>query len=195
MKILALDSSPRRGGNSATLTTHFLDKAESLGAEVERHSLNKLRYRGCQACDGCRQGPETPCVLQDDLTGILAAIHEADVLVLASPVYFGDVTAQLKGFIDRCRSLLKPDFKTNPVPGRLAPGKQIVFILVQAQSETSAYADIYPRYWYFFKYFNFAKSHLIRACGVREHGAIQEKPELLLAAENLAVQIVENSPS
>jgi multimeric flavodoxin WrbA len=192
VKILALDSSPRPGGNSRTLTARFVDRARALGAEVAVHALNDLDYSGCQACDGCRAG-DTPCILDDDLSGILEAVHEADVLVLASPVYFGDVSAQLKGFIDRTRSLLRPDFRTAAVPGRLSPGKQVVFILVQAEEDPAEHADVFARYAPFFSLFNFECSHLVRACGVRERGEVNGRAAVLAAIEELAETIVTDS--
>ena len=96
----------------------------------------------------------------------------------------------MKGVIGRCRAFLQPDYKTNPVPGRLAAGKQLVFFLVQGKDDEKAYDDIHDRYWYFFKYFNFERSHLLRACGVYEAGEMEKRPELLKAAENLARSLV-----
>ena len=72
-----------------------------------------MNFKGCQGCGACKAEKEK-CVVQDDLTQVLEAVRETDVLVLASPVYFADVTAQMKAFVDRTYSFLKPDFETNP---------------------------------------------------------------------------------
>ena len=113
MKVVCLLGSPREKGNSATIANRFCKTAERLGAEVITAVLNKLDFRGCQGCMACKTKLDR-CVLEDDLTDVLEAIRETDVLVLASPVYFWDVSSQLKAFIDRTFSYLVPDFITNP---------------------------------------------------------------------------------
>src|SRR5512138_2671175 len=118
MKIVTLLGSPRSQKNSSTIAGRFTETAGMLGAETSTFELNRLTYRGCQGCYACKKSHDR-CVLQDDLTQVLAAVQEADLLVLASPVYYGEVTAQLKGYIDRSYSFLKPDYLTNPQPSRL----------------------------------------------------------------------------
>ena len=170
MKIVCLLGSPRSEGNSATIARSFLESAASLGAESRTFELNKLAYRGCQGCYACKTTLDH-CVLNDDLTEVLQAVKEADVVVYASPVYYGDITAQLKGFMDRTFSYLVPDYITNPQPSRLAPGKKLLFILTQGQPDEGMFADIFPRYDFFLKWGGFAETRLIRACGVGAGGA------------------------
>ncbi len=109
MKIVAVLGSPRLQGNSSTLAHKFLDTAQELGAEVRVYPLNLLSFQGCQGCGACKTTMET-CILEDDLAPVLEAIKGADVLVLASPVYFGDLSGQMKCFFDRTYSFLNPDF-------------------------------------------------------------------------------------
>jgi len=68
---------------------------------------------------------------KDDLEKVLDAVRRADVLVMASPIYYGEVASQIKAFIDRTYSFLASDYVTNPHPSRLSPGKKMVFILTQ----------------------------------------------------------------
>jgi multimeric flavodoxin WrbA len=163
MQIVALLGSPRSDKNSSTIAKCVLATAAQLGAETRSFELNRLNYRGCQGCYACKQTLEC-CVLEDDLTEVLDAVKAADVLVLASPVYFGDVTAQLKGFIDRTFAYLKPDYPTNPQPSRLTP-KRLLFILTQGHPDETLFADIFPRYDTFLRWMGFTDSRLIRACG------------------------------
>src|SRR5690242_13764760 len=100
MKIVCLLGSPRENGNSAAIANRLCTTAEGLGAEVHTIVLNKLQYRGCQGCMACKTKLDR-CALKDDLTEILDLIRETDILVLATPVYFWDVTSQLKTFLDR----------------------------------------------------------------------------------------------
>lgn len=178
MKIVSLLGSPRSTGNSATIARHLLQTTAGLGAETQTFELNRLAYRGCQACYACKQGRED-CVLNDDLTEVLAAVQAADAVVLATPVYYGDITAQLKGFIDRSYSYLVPDYLTNPQPSRLS-SKKLVFILTQGQPEEAMFADIFPRYDFFLKWMGFTETRLIRACGIGPANGNDKAPETAL---------------
>jgi multimeric flavodoxin WrbA len=184
MKVVALLGSPRSQKNSATLASRFTETAAQLGAQVRTFELNRLSYRGCQGCYACKQSLEH-CVLQDDLTEVLAAVQEADLLLLASPVYYGDVTAQLKGFIDRTFSYLKPDYPTNPEPSRLSP-KKLVFVITQGHPDTALFADIFPRYRTFLQWMGFAECHLIRSCGIGPARVDAVPAEVLQQAGELA---------
>jgi multimeric flavodoxin WrbA len=186
MKIVCLLGSPRKKGNSATIANRFCSTAESLGAEVKTFALNELQYRGCQACMLCKTKLDR-CALKDDLAEVLEAARETDVLVLASPVYFGDISSQLKAFMDRTYSYLVPDFMTNPRKSRFAPGKKLVFILAQNNPDPRNFADIYPKFQFFTQaYGGFSESHLIRACGVGEPGEVESHEDVMKLAETTA---------
>lgn len=189
MKIVSLLGSPRPKGNSTAIAKHFCETAEKRGAEVKIFALNKLKYRGCQACMTCKTKLDK-CVLKDDLAEVLDAVRETDILVLASPVYYGDVSSQLKAFIDRTFSYLVPDFATNPKPCRLAPGKKLVFILVQGEPDANRFDDIYPRYEEFFQWYGFNDNHLIRACGVFDKGDVETRQDLMQLAEDTAAKLL-----
>lgn len=190
MKIVALLGSPRPNGNSAMIAKHFCDLADSLGAEVKAFTLNNLEYRGCQGCMMCKTKLDK-CVLEDDLAEVLSAVRDAEILLLASPVYYGDVSSQLKAFIDRTFCYLTPDYTTNPNPCRLPPGKKLVFALAQGNPDEDRFADVFPRYDYFFKWYGFSESHLLRACGVREPGEVGNRSDVMELAEGLAKKLCE----
>lgn len=186
MKIVSLLGSPRPKGNSTILANHFCEAAAKLGATIEVFALNKLKYRGCQACMTCKTKLDK-CVLKDDLSDVLEAVRAADLLVMATPVYYGDVSSQLKAFIDRTFSFLLPDYTTNSNPSRLAFGKKLVFIQTQGAPDENSFNDIFPRYDSFFKWYGFKDSHLIRACGVMDKGEVEARADLLqLTAETAA---------
>ncbi len=189
MKILCLYGSNRHKGNSTALAKRFCNAAEKLGAKVESYFLNDINFSGCTGCETCKTKLDK-CVLKDDLSAILELIHDIDVLVLASPVYYGDVSSQLKAFIDRTFSYLVPDYVTNPIHSRLPRGKKLIFILAQANADETRYADIFPRYEHFFNwYYGFEDNHLIRACGVRDIGDVEAHEELMKYAEDIAQSI------
>jgi multimeric flavodoxin WrbA len=190
MKIVCLLGSPRPKGNSVAITNRFCDTAQRLGADVQSFSLNKLKYRGCQACMTCKTKLDR-CVLKDDLADVFDAVREADVLVMATATYYGEVTSQLKGFIDRSFSFLTPDYMTNPNPSRLQPGKKLVFVQTQAEPDEKQFADVFPRYEAFFKWYGFKDSYLIRACGVLDAGDVETREDVMKKAEETAEKIMD----
>jgi multimeric flavodoxin WrbA len=184
MKIVAVLGSPRPKGNSALMAEEFLGAARKRGAETEVFLLNQMNIKGCQGCGRCKKDSEI-CVVEDDLTPVYDSVRGADILILASPVYFGDLSAQLKCFWDRTYALINLDFST-----RLAPGKKSVMFLAQANVNEDMFNDIYPRYERWLKLFGFADNHLVRAVGVRDAGEVKNRPEVLEQARKLAEHLV-----
>ena len=99
-KVLILSGSPRKGGNSDILCDEFARGAQESGHEVEKIRVAAKKVAPCSGCYYCRDhGGE--CAHRDDMAEILQKMIDADVLVLASPVYFYSIDAQLKAVIDR----------------------------------------------------------------------------------------------
>jgi multimeric flavodoxin WrbA len=184
MKIVAVLGSPRPKGNSALLAEAFLEVARELGADTEVYLLNQMNIKGCQGCGQCKTGSEV-CVLEDDLTPVYDAVRGADLLVMASPVYFGDLSAQLKCFWDRTYAFANPDFTS-----RLAPGKRSVMFLAQGAPGEEMFNDIHPRYERWLKMFGFDDNYLVRAVGVQGAGEVKDKAEPLERARELARKLV-----
>lgn len=101
-KVLILSASPREGGNSDLLCDQFAKGAEEAGHRVEKIRVQEKRIAPCLACYGCRG--TGVCVQKDDMEDILNKMVQADVLVLATPVYFYSMDGQLKTLIDRTLS-------------------------------------------------------------------------------------------
>ncbi len=183
LKIVCVNGSPRTKGNSAAIAKHFCQTAEKAGATVSTWFVNNLDYKGCQGCYSCKKNSDR-CVVKDELAEVLEAVRACDVLVLASPVYYGDISSQLKAFTDRTFSFVTRDFVT-----RLTPGKKTVFILTQGDPTEGNFSDIYPRYSTFFNWMGFENAGLIRACGVSEPGEVTNRQEIMKQAEELALKI------
>ena len=110
MKLLALFGSPRRKGNTAALLNAFLKAAEDKGeVEVEFINLQEKEIKPCKACRSCRQSPYLNCAINDDMQYLHKKVKESDMLVLATPVYWWNISAQLKLFIDRLYALAGED--------------------------------------------------------------------------------------
>lgn len=117
--VLIISSSPRKNGNSQLLCEQFKKGAEEKGHRVELVRLMERKISFCLACDGCMRNGGT-CVQRDDMAQLLELFQKADVLVLATPVYFYGISAQMKTFIDR----------TYPIWQHL--GKKEVYYIVSA---------------------------------------------------------------
>ena len=101
-KVLIISSSPRKGGNSDVLCDQFLLGAKEAGHSVEKVFLRDHKINYCLGCGVCNN--THVCIQKDDMKGLLDKMVDADVIVLATPVYFYTMDAQLKTFIDRCVS-------------------------------------------------------------------------------------------
>ncbi len=190
MKITCLMGSPRVDGNSSTLANYLLEKLDRTENFITPFNLNTLDYQGCQGCLKCLTHSYR-CVLKDDMTMVLESVRDADVLIISSPVYYGDVSSQTKGFIDRTYSYYLPDFVTNPLITRLKPGKKLVMILTQAHPDQNMFNDIFSKYDSFFKRHNFKENQLIRACGVMYKGDIHNAGDAFKMADQTAALIMQ----
>ena len=120
VKIIGVIGSPRTGSNTEILIRKALESAEEVGAETDLINLGSAEIEPCIACDICKSTGE--CAIYDDMQDITQKLGEADGLILGSPVYFGNVTSQMKIFMDRSRPL-RIDFKLkDKVAGAISVG-------------------------------------------------------------------------
>jgi len=122
MKVLGILGSPCTSGNTAAILDAALKGAAEAGAEVERLDITDLNIGGCGSCGACN--PSGICQMSDDDMGLIyKRIREVDGLVIASPIFFMGVTAQLKALIDRCQCFWVERFvmKRDPYEGRRRP--------------------------------------------------------------------------
>ena len=99
-KVLILEGSPRPKGNSAILSDEFARGAEEAGCTVEKVRISGKKIAGCLGCNACYRNGGA-CVQKDDMAEVREKMLAADVIVLASPIYFYSMTAQMKAVIDR----------------------------------------------------------------------------------------------
>ena len=101
-KVLVISASPRKGGNSDTLCDEFMKGAIDSGNTVEKIFLRDKKINYCTGCGFCNTNDYTACSQKDDMALILDKMVIADVIVMATPVYFYTMDGQMKTFIDRC---------------------------------------------------------------------------------------------
>ena len=103
MKVVAINGSPRKKGNTRILIKHVFEELEKEGIETELVHLGGRKIRGCTACYKCFENKDNRCSKEKDvLNEILEKMIEADGIVLASPTYFSNMTPEMKALIDRC---------------------------------------------------------------------------------------------
>ena len=108
MKILVLNGSPRPNGNTAGMVKTFHQAAEEYGHQVKMFNVCKMNIKGCLACEYCHGKGHGQCVQKDDMQEIYAELRDAEMLVLAAPIYYHGISGQLKCVIDRFYSALYP---------------------------------------------------------------------------------------
>jgi multimeric flavodoxin WrbA len=101
-KVVAFNGSPRKDGNTSILIGHIFAELENEGITTELVQVGKKKIRGCTACMKCFEKKDGHCVFDDDIVNTcIDKMVDADGVILGSPVYFLDVTAEMKGLIDR----------------------------------------------------------------------------------------------
>ena len=165
MKVMAINGSPRKNWNTDTLLKNVLDGAASAGAETEMVYLYDLKFCGCKSCMACKLKKEprpNRCVLRDELTPVLDRLHEADAVVLGSPIYFGEITGEARAFLERFLfQYLNYDDYAKP----LSPGKRIGLVFTmncpEALFEQFGYDKLFRRYEAWMKhYFGYCETLL-----------------------------------
>ncbi|NCO60886.1 MAG: flavodoxin family protein [Deltaproteobacteria bacterium CG_4_8_14_3_um_filter_51_11] len=104
-KVVVILGSPRKNGNSAMLAQQVVKGAVSEGAEVETFFLDEMDISPCRSCYACQAEGSTGCAVDDDMQRIYPRLVECDAWVIASPVYWFNMSAQTKIFMDRCFAL------------------------------------------------------------------------------------------
>jgi multimeric flavodoxin WrbA len=161
MKIVLVLGSPRSSSDSSLIAEAAADAFPGEDKSISKYVLNDFSGKGCQACFGCKD-KEEGCVIEDDISPVLAAAKEADLLVVASPIYIGDVTAQLKVFIDRTYSWCKPGFPHKSDGSQEKPSKKALLVYTQGNPDPKAYLSyVVRRYHDHFEKYGFAVDALV----------------------------------
>ena len=189
MKVLGIAGSPRRGGNTDLLLDEVLRGAASKGAEVKTIVLNDLNITPCQHCDACQEAGK--CMIEDDMQMIYQELEEADRIVLASPIHFMGVTAQMKAMIDRCQVLWVRKYILNLPPLGSQRERKGFFISVGGTRLTNLFEPALVMIKTLFRLLdiNYAGDLLFR--GVDEKGDIAKQPDALHQAFLAGQKLVE----
>lgn len=179
MKILAIVGSPRLKGNTNFLVDQALDEARKLGAETEKIVISQHNVNPCLGHDNCAS--LTSCTQKDDADWILDKFYEADGVILASPVYYLNVTAQMKAFLDRNYFPYKKNLRAK------ARAVGIIVVGEQMGIEDTLYTLHQFVDWVFFV----GKSRRFTVTGYANHvGDAEKNAQLVAEARELGQKMV-----
>ncbi len=189
MKVLGIYGSPRKGGNSDILLDEALKGAESAGATVSSIRVCELNISGCRECGGCSE--TGACVQKDDMGSVLSRLYEADVIILAAPMFFYGIPAQAKALVDRCQAAwCKRMLDKTPAERKTYHGGRGYLIGVGATRGANLFdgAKLVAKYW--FDALDMSFEDGVYARSVDEKGAVRNRPETLKEAFELGKNAV-----
>ena len=172
MNILILSGSPRKGGNTDLLVDAFV-KGTSQKHHVEVMSVHDYTVNPCMGCNACFKSESKACVQKDDMPLIYEKMTVADMLVIASPVYFYGLSAQLKAVIDRFHNPVRDTF----------PIKKMALLLVGAATLPELFDSILTQYQLCLNFFKLVDVGRVLVRGVKEKGDIKNTGALNEAFE------------
>ncbi len=184
--VLGVLGSPREGGNTDLLLDAALEGAAEAGAKVEKVTLSKLNVGPCTACEGCADGMR--CTTDDDMQSLYPKLEEADVIILASPVYFYGVSAQMKAFIDRAQLFWVQKF----VLHYRSKKRKGAFISVGARVRTD-FAAAEASAQAFFYTLEATPSCRLTFAGFDEKGSITDHPSAIDDARMLGKELAQSA--
>ena len=172
MNILILSGSPRKGGNTDLLVEAFV-KGTSQKHHVEVMSIHDYKVNPCMGCNACFKSKDNTCAQKDDMAMIYEKMAHADMLVIASPVYFYGLSAQLKAVIDRCHNPIRDTF----------PIKKMALLLVGAATLPELFDSILAQYQLCLNFFKLEDAGRVLVRGVKDKGDIKNTNALNEAFE------------
>ena len=172
MNILILSGSPRKGGNTDLLVEAFVNGA-SQKHHVEVVSVRDYKVNPCMGCNVCFKSKDNTCVQKDDMSLIYEKMSQADMLVIASPVYFYGLSAQLKAVIDRFHNPIRDTF----------PIKKTALLLVGAATLLKLFDSILAQYQLCLNFFKLEDIGRVLVRGVKDKGDIKNTNALNEAFE------------
>ena len=190
MKVLCINGSPRKKGNTEILLDEVVKGAASAGAEVETIVLNKLKITACQHCDVCSKAGK--CRINDDMQQIYLELEQADRLVIASPVQFLGPTAQMKAMIDRCQALWARKYVLKMPPLGDRRERKGLFVSVGALKMANLFEPSIAVVKALFTVLDVTYAGELMFRGIDEKGAIAKHPDALKEAFLAGKKLVED---
>lgn len=181
MKIVGFSGSPRKNGSTNALIKRILKKAEENDHNTSMYYLNDFNINPCQACRYCAENEG--CDLDDDINELHKILDNADYIIIGSPIYYGEVSAQTKLFTDRFYSIFNSKIKN-------FKGKKAILIYTQANPDPKTY-EAYTEHEkkYLYEFMNFEVVDTLIAAGVNSKNELFEKEEILNEVDKIGTKI------
>lgn len=183
MKIVGIEGSPRKDGNTEKLVRRILAGAKEAGGKTEFLKLADLTINYCLGCGSCRVTGE--CVVKDDMDRLVDTIQQSDVIVLGSPIYVWQVSGNTKVFMDRLCRLLTPDYES-----RLNGPKRIAFAYTQGNPDGELFKPYLDFQEKVYPFLGFTLAGRIQATGTRTKDDILAQEETLARAFSFGQNLV-----
>jgi multimeric flavodoxin WrbA len=187
VKVLGIMGSPRIKGNTDLLLEEALKGAQSKGAETEKIVVDKLKIAPCKEYLGCFK--DGNCVIRDDMDTVYPKLLEADVVIIASPMFFYGLTSQAKALVDRCQALwARKHILKQSLPG---PSRKGAFIGVGATKGKRLFEGATLTVKYFFEAIGIEYADELLVRGVDARGEIKQHPTALGDAFELGSRLAQ----
>ncbi|NLA05491.1 MAG: flavodoxin family protein [Firmicutes bacterium] len=187
-KILAISASPRRNGNSELALRAFCHAAEENGISVELIRLQELRLEPCRGCELCEA--DGICVVKDKMQPLYEKVATVKGLVLATPIYYGSLSAQLKIFMDRFQSWWQAKYRLNRPFVHLDDGKIGYIISVGALQRPDFADNAVSIAKVFFHSINYNFGGNLSLQGLDRKGEINDNPAALVKASRAGKEFI-----
>ncbi len=185
MNIIGFIASPRKEGNTAWIVNKILEGSKEQGAQTQVWYSSELDIKPCKGCLGCRKGDG--CVINDDMQKLYDALEWADALVLGSPIYMGQMSAQAKIFTDRLFAQITPRF--SPHFKEENAGKKLVLAFTQGNPDAAMFQMYYDYTKNMFQLLEFEVKDVVVVTGMRNESA-SEKKDLNTAMNDIGSSLV-----
>ena len=173
MKTIGFVASPRNDGNTAFVVNKILEGAKESGAETEIWHSGELKIMPCKGCLGCVKSGK--CVIDDDMQKIYESLKQADALVLGSPIYMGQMSAQAKIFTDRLFAYITPRF--SPRFKEENAGKKLILVFTQGNPDPEKFKAYYEYTRQMFQMLEFDVKDVIVVTDTRSKPASEGIPD------------------
>lgn len=177
MNIVVLSGSMRKGGNTDILVNAFVKGAEKNN-NIEVMSVADLKVNPCIGCNSCFEREDNSCFQKDDMNIVYKKLSKADMIVIASPVYFYGISAELKAIVDRLHTPLRNTFKV----------KKLALLLVAAATIPTVFDSIKIQYKLISDFFKLEDAGKVMVSGVKDKGDIKNN-KALEEAYNLGLSL------
>lgn len=183
MKVIGILGSARENGSTNYLMKEVMEESAAKGAETKIYNLAKMNIGACFGCEACRKTGS--CVRKDDMHILYDEMKTADAIIIGTPIYMGEMTGQLKTFIDRCFALKDAD-RNSLIPA----GKKLAIVITQGAPMPEHYAKTPERIEYIFQGYGFVSVGTVTAVSVHNTDELLKDEAILEKARELGKQLI-----